>query len=80
MPHFEFVWTDANVEHLADNGLTPADAELAMAKPRSKFESTSSGRLGVRGRSVDGRLIAVIYEPMDELTVYVVTAYVIDTR
>ena len=53
MPHFEFVWTDANVEHLADNGLTPEDAELAMAKPRSKFESMSSGRLGVRGRSVD---------------------------
>jgi hypothetical protein len=80
MPHFEFVWTDDNIEHLADNGLTPEDAESAMAKPQSKFESNSSGRLGIRGRSIDGRRIAVIYESIYELTVYVVTAFVIDKR
>lgn len=80
MPHFEFIWTDGNIEHLADNGLEPEDAEAAMAKPDSKFESESSGRLGIRGRSVHGRRIAVIDEPVDELTVFVVTAYVIDNR
>ena len=80
MPHFEFIWTDGNIEHLADNGLTPDDAEAAMAKPDSKFESESSGRLAIRVRSVDGRRIAVMHEQIDELTVFVVTAYVTDKR
>lgn len=78
MPHFEFIWTDGNVEHLADNGLTPEDAEAAMTKPESTFWSKSTQRNGVRGRAMDGRRIAVIYEEIDELTVFVVTAYYID--
>jgi hypothetical protein len=75
MPHFAFVWTDKNIRHLADNALDPEDAETAMADPESRFVSDSSGRRAVRGYACDGRYIAVIFEQIDELTVYVVTAY-----
>jgi uncharacterized DUF497 family protein len=75
MPHFEFIWIDDNIEHLATNGLAPEDAENAMRKPASSFDSHSSGRRGIKGYATDGRLIAVIFERIDELTVYVVTAY-----
>ncbi len=78
MPHFEFVWTDANIEHLSDNGIEPADAESVVIDPDSIFRSKRTGRRGVRGALRDGRRIAVIYEQIDELTVFVVTAYNID--
>jgi uncharacterized DUF497 family protein len=75
MPHFAFIWTDKNVRHLADNALDPEDAEAAMTEPESRFASESSGRQAVRGYALDGRFIAVIFEQIDELTVFVVTAY-----
>jgi hypothetical protein len=43
MPHFEFIWLDHNIEHLADNGLAPEDAKNAMRTPTAKPESDSSG-------------------------------------
>jgi hypothetical protein len=75
MPHFEFIWLDHNIEHLADNGLEPEDAENAMRWPTARFQSDSSGQRGIKGYAVNGRRIAVIYEQIDELTVYVITAY-----
>jgi hypothetical protein len=52
-PLFEFVWTDDNIEHLADNGLEPDDAEAAVSNPDSAFRSKSSRRKGVRGSALD---------------------------
>lgn len=77
MPHFELIWIDSNIDHLAANGLTPEDAETAMRKPTSTFDSRSSGRLGIKGYATNGRPIAVIFESIDELTVFVVTAFYI---
>jgi hypothetical protein len=78
VPHFEFLWIDETIAHIADNGLSTDDAENAMTRPYSTFESKSTGRDGVRGFALDGRRIAVIFEQIDELTVFVVTAYFID--
>jgi hypothetical protein len=43
----------------------------------STFDSRSSGRLGIKGYATNGRPVAVIFEPIDELTVMVVTAFYI---
>ena len=48
-----------------------------MRDPESEFISNSSGRPGVRGYDRSGQRIAVVYEEIDELMVYIVTAYAI---
>ena len=48
-----------------------------MRWPTARFQSDSSGQRGIKGYAVNGRRIAVIYEQIDELTVYVITAYYI---
>ncbi len=75
MAHFEFIWLDHNIQHLADNGLAPDDAENATRKPTAKFKSDSSGERGIKGYSTDGRPIAVINDQIDELTVKVITGH-----
>ena len=77
MPHYAFLWDDRNEQHVRENNLEPADAEAAMRDPESEFISNSSGRPGVRGYDRSGQRIAVVYEEIDDLMVYIVTAYAI---
>jgi hypothetical protein len=60
------------------NGLTPDDVEAVICNPLEKTISRSSGRPMATGYAADGRLIVVVYEEMDEVTVYPVTAYEIE--
>ena len=67
-----------NVRHIAVHGLTMDDVEHVLQNPLGREASLSSGRPIVFGFVPDGRLIAVVYEEIDELTVYPVTAYLVD--
>lgn len=70
---------ESNVAHIAEHGLTPQDFENALAHPVSDEEkSDSSGRPMTFGHACDGRLIAVVYEWIDDITVLPVTAYEVD--
>jgi uncharacterized DUF497 family protein len=69
---------DGNVQHIAEHDLTIADVEHVLADPLGDESSLSSGRPLVFGFIPDGRLIAVVYEEIDELTVYPVTAYEVE--
>ena len=59
----------------SEHGLTPEDVEAVICNPLEKTTSRSSGRPVATGYTPDGRLIFVVYEEIDECTVYPVTAY-----
>jgi uncharacterized DUF497 family protein len=66
------------VEHIAEHGLTPDDVEAVICNPLDKTTSRSSGRPVVTAYTPDGRLVLVVYEEIDDVTVYPVTAYEVD--
>lgn len=82
MAWYELIWEwdvdDGNVAHIAEHGLTPDDVEFAMANPIGTGKSRSSGRSIVFGYTEDGRRIAVVYESIDEVTLYPITAYEVE--
>lgn len=78
MPYYEFIWNEepgGNVEHIADHGLTPEDVEEVVFNPVDRDVSQTSGLPIVFGFTPDGRYILVVYEQVDDVTIYPVTAY-----
>jgi hypothetical protein len=72
------IWNEepgGNIEHIEEHGLTPDDVEHVLANFVSKGVSHSSKLPCVFGHSLDGTFIIVVYELVDEDTVYPVTAY-----
>ncbi len=81
MPWYDVIWNyepGGNVEHIAEHGLTPEDVESVICSPFEKKISRSSGRPAVTGTTPDGRLILVVYEQFDDITVYPVTAFEVE--
>ena len=62
MAYFEFLWTDENVEYIADHGISQDDFEYVVCSPDSKGYSHSSGLPAVWGYTADGRYIMAVYE------------------
>jgi hypothetical protein len=78
---FDYLWLEGdegNIEHIAEHGLTQHDVEFVMENFTEERKSRSSGRPIRFGFTPDGRYIAVIYEWMDDVTVYPVTAYEVE--
>jgi hypothetical protein len=78
MPHLEVIWTDGadgNVAHLAEHGVLPEEAEEVLREPVATDVSRSSGRPIAFGITAGGRSLAVVYERLDRITVYPITAY-----
>ena len=75
MPWFDIVWTKANIEHLADHGVSTEDAELVLRSRETIQVSRASGRRIAFGETYDGRRVAVVFESVDSMTVYPITAY-----
>ena len=68
-----------NVEHVEEHDLTAEDADHVLHNYESKGKSQSSGRPCVYGHVPDGRYVVVIYEEIDDETVFPVTAYEVPT-
>ena len=80
MPYFDIIWnheSGGNVEHIAENGLSTEDIEAVLLNPVANDVSRSSGRPVALGFATDGRYIFVVYEQIDEMTLYPATAYVV---
>jgi hypothetical protein len=83
MLHALIDWDDGddpsgNVQHIADNGLTPTEVEEVLRDPNSNDAvSRSSGRPIRFGWTSTGKHILVAYEIEcdDPLVIYPVTAY-----
>lgn len=66
---------DGNVQHIAEHDLTADDVEYVLSNATEELTSHSTGRPCVFGYSTGGDYIIVIYERIDEDTVYPITAY-----
>ena len=74
----QIIWNEepnGNIEHIEQHGLTTNDVEHVLAHPSSESVSRSSGLPCAFGFTPDGTYIIVIYELVDEATIYPVTAY-----
>ncbi len=75
MAWFDYVWTPKNIAHIEEHGLSNDEVEDVVNYPVSTGKSHSSGRPSVEGLTSTGKYIFVAYEWIDDVTVYVVTAY-----
>lgn len=78
MPWIEVIWITGpggNVEHVARHGVSVREVEQVLRNPLDVDVSESSGRPIAFGRTSKGRFLAVVYEQVDEITVYPITAF-----
>jgi uncharacterized DUF497 family protein len=66
---------EGNVQHIAEHGITKAEVVEVLTRPETREESRSSGRPVAIGATSTGRTILVVYDEIDEDTLYPVTAY-----
>lgn len=81
MAYFEIIWEeepDGNVELIAEHGLTPEDVEEVFYNPVDHDLSRSSGLPIVFGYTPSGQYIMVVYEQVDDVKVFPVTAYPVE--
>jgi hypothetical protein len=82
MPWYDIFWNyedeDGNVAHIAENDLTPEDVNAMLMEPVETGTSRSSNRPIAFGYALDGRYICVVYEEIDEYTLYPVTAFEVE--
>ncbi len=69
---------DGNVQHIAQHGLSKEEVEEVLQNPAGEQVSRSSRRPIAFGETSTGRLIAVVYEPIDADTVRPTTAFEVD--
>ena len=67
-----------NVQHIADHGITMNEVEDVLRNPECIDASRSSGHGIAIGEACTGRTLVVVYEEVDEMTVYPITAYDIE--
>ena len=67
-----------NVQHIAEHDVSKEEVEEILANPSGIESSRSSGLPIAFGETSTGRLIAVVFELIDEDTAYPVTAYEVE--
>jgi uncharacterized DUF497 family protein len=67
-----------NVRHIAEHGLTKREVEEVLKNPECVDTSRSTGRCIAIAEESTGRVILVVFEEVDDSTVYPVTAYEIE--
>ena len=71
---------DGNVAHCAEHGVSKEEVEEVLQHATDADDSRSSGRPVVFGDTTTGRHLMVVYEEVDEESVYPVTAYEVPRR
>lgn len=82
MPWYDFIWNvepGGNVLHIAEHGVSVDEAESIVCRPIAVGSSRSTGRPMATGVTPHGRLLVVIYEFIDDVTVYVITAFEVES-
>jgi uncharacterized DUF497 family protein len=80
MPYYEFQWNEENLAKLDINAVSPDDFEEVVCHPVKVEPSRSNGRPIAFGFAADGRLIACVYDPVDEVVVLPITAYYLERQ
>ena len=69
MAWYEFIWTDesdGNIEYIAQHGVSQDEFKFVFVNYESETTSHSSGRPMRFGRTESGRLIAVVFEWIEQ--------------
>jgi uncharacterized DUF497 family protein len=85
MPISDVIWDtdeepEGNVRHIAEHGLTKEDVEEVLFGIYELDTSRSSGRPIAIGYNDSGEYICVVFEWIDDHTVYPVTAYLLEEK
>ena len=76
MPYFHvFLWDGENDEHVAQHGVTTEEFEYVVLNADAVEVSRSSGRPISFGSTPAGRFLACVYEIIDDIYCYPITAY-----
>jgi uncharacterized DUF497 family protein len=67
-----------NAEHIAEHGVEIEEVEYVLRNPLKRDISRSSGRPMVFGYMPTGEYVAVVFEELDDHTVYPITAYILE--
>jgi len=78
MPRVDVFWTEENESHLLLNKVSREEAEHIIRNPIGHDVSESSERPIVFGYTPTRRKIAVVYEIIDSVTGYPITAYEVE--
>ena len=71
---------DGNVEHCAEHGVSKEEVEEVFENVTDEDTSASSGRPVAFGDTRAGRHLMVVYDVVDDDTVYPITAYEVPER
>ena len=71
---------NGNVQHCAAHGVTKEEVEDVFRNVTDEDISRSSGRPVVFGDTTAGRHLMVVYDEIDDETVYPITAYEVPRR
>lgn len=86
MPFPFIIWDldddpEGNVRHCLQHGVTKDEVNEVVQDPASgKGVSRSSGRPAIFGQTSAGRPLIVVYEAVDDDTIYPVTAYDVNRK
>ena len=69
---------NGNVWHIAEHGISRQEVEDVLENPRGVETSRSSGLPIVFGDTSTGKTLAVVFEFVDDDTVYPVTAFEVE--
>lgn len=75
VPIHEIFWTSDSIQHVADNGLSPADVEHAVRYAVRATRSRRSGLPAYVGPDCGGEMVFVVYDEIDAVQIVVVTAF-----
>jgi uncharacterized DUF497 family protein len=71
---------DGNVVHCEEHGFSKEEVEEALDNAIDTDVSDSTGRPVIFGETRAGRHLMIVYEEVDENTIYPVTAYEVPRR
>jgi uncharacterized DUF497 family protein len=71
----QFRWIDWNLDHIAEHGIEPEEAELVVRNAKPPFpEEIGDEKAIVKGRGTGGRFLQVIYLVDPDDTIFVIHA------
>lgn len=73
MATYRFWWDELNIEHIADHGVEPYEAEAALINARW-IRKVGDGKYIAYGQTDSGRYLTVVFAPKDRQRTRVITA------
>lgn len=73
MNEYRFWWDEQNIDHIADHGVEPYEAEYVIRYTKARRRGPD-GKYVVLGQTDSGRYLLVVFAPKSDNRVCVITA------